>query len=323
MKKYFFITGLLAMIFLWLGNVSFADCQSDFAWCIQACNQFITGSNYKVCTDACSTDKQQCETQSNRATCSNGTTKCETAAQCSCSNAICTCLTTEQLNAQNDETQIHVCESAVDWSLSSLQRTLCLCKVTPESLPNLTYLASYENAIDWKNCCVTESVKDQFNGVLPVCTNAQQGEWNACSPSKANAHVNGVGICVCNDWRTDVDGTCRGCSEPDVCCGTKLNTKIPFIGDCIETTTQNPNSTINETTAFPVLVTALVKILISVILIASFVLIVVAGVMIASARDDASQATAGKKMIIKVAVWLAILWASGVILRLINPNFFW
>jgi hypothetical protein len=61
----------------------------------------------------------------------------------------------------------------------------------------------------------------------------------------------------------------------------------------------------------------LVKILISVILVASFILIIVAGVMIAT-----GDAKWGKDMIIKVAIWLAILWASGVILRLINPNFF-
>lgn len=110
---------------------------------------------------------------------------------------------------------------------------------------------------------------------------------------------------------------CGLCTRTDVCCGTKLNTKIPFIGDCIESSTQASNSTINETTAFPTLVTALVKILVSVILIASFVLIVVAGVMIAT-----GDAKWGKDMIIKVAIWLALLGASGVILRLINPNFF-
>lgn len=110
---------------------------------------------------------------------------------------------------------------------------------------------------------------------------------------------------------------CGLCTRDDVCCGTKLNTKIPFIGDCIESSAQSSTSVVNEATAFPILVSSLVKILISVILIASFVLIVVAGVMIAT-----GDAKWGKDMIIKVAIWLAILWASGVILRLINPNFF-
>lgn len=152
--------------------------------------------------------------------------------------------------------------------------------------------------------------------------------WSLSWDTNAYASLGGLS-CECKKWRWEYYDSiewkvkCWLCTDDKVCCGTKLNTKIPFIGDCIESSSQASGSKITETTAFPILVTALVKILISVILIASFVLIVVAGVMIASARDDASQATAGKKMIIKVAVWLAILWASGVILRLINPNFFW
>ncbi|MCX6822457.1 MAG: hypothetical protein NTX91_00470 [candidate division SR1 bacterium] len=102
-----------------------------------------------------------------------------------------------------------------------------------------------------------------------------------------------------------------------MCCGTKLSTSIPFIGDCLESSSQDPASKINETTAFPVLITALVKIVISVILVASFILIIVAGVMWST-----GDAKGGKDMIVKVAIGLAILGASGVILRLVNPNFF-
>jgi hypothetical protein len=29
-----------------------------------------------------------------------------------------------------------------------------------------------------------------------------------------------------------------------------------------------------------------------------------------------------KKLVIKVAIWIALLWASWIILHLINPNFF-
>lgn len=110
---------------------------------------------------------------------------------------------------------------------------------------------------------------------------------------------------------------CQPCDSPWVCCGIKLNTNVPFIGNCIESSSQASGSAINETTAFPVLVSALVKLIMSVILIASFVLIVVAGV-----RWATGDAKWGKDMIVKVAIWLAILWASGVILRFINPNFF-
>ena len=59
------------------------------------------------------------------------------------------------------------------------------------------------------------------------------------------------------------------------------------------------------------------KILVTVILIISFVLIVVGGIMI-----SIGKASEGKKMITNVIVGIALLGASGVILRLINPNFF-
>lgn len=111
--------------------------------------------------------------------------------------------------------------------------------------------------------------------------------------------------------------TCQPCSDPDVCCGVKLNTSIPFIGNCIESSSQASGALITETTAFPILIGSLIKIVISVILIVSFILIIVAGVMMAT-----GDSKWGKDMIIKVAIGLAILWASGVILRLINPNFF-
>lgn len=73
--------------------------------------------------------------------------------------------------------------------------------------------------------------------------------------------------------------TCELCTRKDVCCGTKLSTSIPFIGDCIESSSQASGAVITETTAFPVLITSLVKILISVILVVSFILIIAAGVM--------------------------------------------
>lgn len=128
--------------------------------------------------------------------------------------------------------------------------------------------------------------------------------------------------CACKKWfgrstSQTKPKLCQPCSDPDVCCGTKLNTSIPFIGNCIETSSQASGSTINESTAFPILVWSLIKIVVSVILITSFILIIVAGVMIAT-----GDSKWGKDMIIKVAIGLALLWASGVILRLINPNFF-
>lgn len=115
---------------------------------------------------------------------------------------------------------------------------------------------------------------------------------------------------------------CQPCSDSDVCCGVKLNTNVPFVGDCIENKDENPNSNVTEENAFPVLMSSLTKMLVTIILIVSFVLIVVWGIMIASAWANQSNASAGKKLIMKVVIGIALLGASGVILRLINPNFF-
>ena len=127
--------------------------------------------------------------------------------------------------------------------------------------------------------------------------------------------------CNCTWGFKRVDNMCKKCSDPGVCCGIQLNTTVPFIGNCIESESGNVGSNeekwVTWDTAFPVLMWSLTKILVTVILIISFVLIVVWGIMIST-----GNVSWWKDMIIKVAAGIAILWASGVILRLINPNFF-
>ena len=155
-------------------------------------------------------------------------------------------------------------------------------------------------------------------------------------------------FCECPEWSKNIDGACRSCAEPDVCCGIQLNTKVPFIGDCIELTKKcidgtcpnwykcdeksnkcrvektDPNQTvIDEAEAFPTLMGWLIRILVTIIMLWSFMAILAGGVMISAAWSDEQRATKGKKLIIDVVIALAILGASGVILRLINPNFFW
>ncbi len=102
-----------------------------------------------------------------------------------------------------------------------------------------------------------------------------------------------------------------------MCCGIKLNTSVPFIGNCIESKKHNAVSGIEESQAFPILMSGLVQLLVTVILIVSFILIIVGGIMIATGNPSE-----GKKLILKVVTGIAILGASGVILRLVNPNFF-
>ncbi len=118
-----------------------------------------------------------------------------------------------------------------------------------------------------------------------------------------------------------ISWTCTSCNTKWVCCGVKLNTSIPFIGNCIESNSGAvwvwEEAAAVWSKAFPVLMGSLTKILVTVILITSFVLIVIGGVMIATGDRDW-----GKKMIINVIIGIALLGSSGVILRLINPNFF-
>lgn len=93
-----------------------------------------------------------------------------------------------------------------------------------------------------------------------------------------------------------------------------LNTSIPFIGNCI-TKTSNDGSA--ATNAFPTIIGAATRILVTVIMLVSFVMVVIGGIQWAS-----GNASDGKKMITKVATWFILLGLMWAILRLINPNFF-
>lgn len=165
------------------------------------------------------------------------------------------------------------------------------------------------------DCCSLDWVDIPW---LSPCDAAQMWEWNSCSPPEW--WISNWIRCACPEWTKNVDGTCESCSKEWVCCWVSLNTKVPFIGNCIESKKEYIGGTetgVTWDTAFPTLMWALTQILVTIILIVSFVLIVVGGIMIATGNPSG-----GKKMIMKVVVGIALLWASWVILRLINPNFF-
>lgn len=147
-------------------------------------------------------------------------------------------------------------------------------------------------------------------------------QWTPCAEgSKPDWWVyNSINQCVCRDGYKNVNNVCTSCKAKWVCCGVELNTSVPFIGKCIEDSSSDVGGDETWVTwdqAFPVLMSSMMKILVTVILIVSFVLIIVGGIMIAVGNPSG-----GKKMIIKVVIGIALLGASGVILRLINPNFF-
>ena len=97
------------------------------------------------------------------------------------------------------------------------------------------------------------------------------------------------------------------------CCWIKLNTNFPIIWNCIETKSNEAN----PTNAFPYMVWALTKIIMSLILVVCFILVIVSGIM-----WSADKPKEAKDLLKKVAITILLLWFSWVILRLINPNFF-
>jgi hypothetical protein len=131
----------------------------------------------------------------------------------------------------------------------------------------------------------------------------------------------------CWSWTiANADNTKCICDSTQKCCGIQLNTVVPFIWDCIEMSNEESagNTTrVNALNAFPILMWSLSKMLVTAILIFSFVMIVIWWVLIISWWINESNFKKWKEMIWKVIIWLALLWASWIILRLINPNFFW
>ena len=191
------------------------------------------------------------------------------------------------------------------WDINTVYNPLTQTCSAPDNSVWSTTSSDYQ-AISWTPCWVG------MNSILA---------W------KEHAVVSKSGIwCVCEPWYGEYYNvntkttTCELCSRSDVCCGVKLNTNVPFIGKCLEDeqySGQDP-TVVTQERAFPVLMGSLTQILVTVILIVSFVLIVVGGIMIATGNPKG-----GKDLLMKVVIGIALLGASGVILRLINPNFFW
>ncbi len=183
---------------------------------------------------------------------------------------------------------------------------------------------------DWKTCTVTVTKTDgteETRTAVPIKSNTTTSPTDSTSCSQW-ALTDDVDSC-CDGYTevTNDDGTseCKECGSPGVCCGVKLNTNVPFIGDCIQfqKSASDPNTTVvGPTTAFPKLMQWLSKLMVTAILVFSFVLLIVAGVMMAAWWADKNAYSTGRKLIVKVIVGIALLGASGIILKLINPNFF-
>jgi len=112
-----------------------------------------------------------------------------------------------------------------------------------------------------------------------------------------------------------VNDCLRKCEKcPDWCCWIKLNTDFPIIWNCIW---GDKEDGVDATNAFPTMLGAFTKIIMSVILVVCFVMVIYAGIL-----RSANNPKEAKEWLTRVAITVALLWLSGVILKLINPNFF-
>ena len=286
MKKYFLLIALSTIVFLWLGN--------NYSF---ACNASAIAA-YVSCVAANNWELGSCVQPSDVVGC----IQAECPASCGIfnpSNWMCVldCVTVSP-------------PPSTDPTVAERNTRCNVTTITTANFSNVTQKTPEST------CCTTV---DWDPSGIRACTDQDLFEWEACIPAKANAHANGLGSCVCNAWYKNVNRVCTSCKTAWVCCGIQLNTSIPFIGKCIEEKGNqwSDETGVTWTTAFPTLMWSLTKILVTVILIISFVLIIIGGIMIATGNPSW-----GKKMIINVVIGIALLGASGVILRLINPNFF-
>ena len=115
------------------------------------------------------------------------------------------------------------------------------------------------------------------------------------------------------------------CDSSKKCCWIKLNTVVPFIWDCIELNTDShkwDTTAVTSITAFPLLMQWLMKILMSAIMVFSFLMVIIAWLMMTSWAFSNSSFSKWKTILKNVIISLILLWCSWLILSLINPSFF-
>ena len=149
------------------------------------------------------------------------------------------------------------------------------------------------------------------------------GDWGDCSSEGECPCTPPALGCLSNKVRST--GECKCVCEAGKCCWIQLNTVVPFIWDCIEmdTDSTDPNTTnVTSVTAFPILMQWLMKILMSAIMIFSFLMVIVAWLSMTTWAFGGSGFTKWKTIIKNVIISLILLWCSWLILSLINPSFF-
>jgi len=186
------------------------------------------------------------------------------------------------------------------------------------SIPGTSYCASkfagnYTGALACLSCLQNGSI---YMG--DSCVMLQQLCADAYPVLDDQAVCNEKYIGCTDDWWSPDRCSCKAIW------GISLNTNVPFIGNCISLRASSSSNTseVTPTTAFPLLIAWLTKLVMTVILIFCFMAIIVGGVLISMGWASEEQAKKGKDLIKHVVIALALLGASGVILRVINPSFF-
>lgn len=246
----------------------------------------------------------------------------------------------DQINVTNVDTPARL------WNQSTNQSLECQTTVTPKDFQNIVITSSawVVKYIDWiDSSTAKETVTSWIAWCLPPqiitwwvcqCPNwstlknwaccQDSGTWEVCTCPWWKVYENNQ--CVCPKLKKDDWNWKCVCDPAQWCCWIELNTVVPFIWDCIEMSDEwsSANTTrVNPLNAFPRLMWWLSRILVTAILVLSFVMVVVWWVMIIAWWIKESNFSEWKKYIRQVVIWLILLWASWIILRLINPNFFW
>ncbi len=172
----------------------------------------------------------------------------------------------------------------------------------------------------WANTC------SQFNSSDPIyasCAWCVQSKWlgtdcwqkfscETLFTDSATANTCNFERCKVQRWATSSYCTCKYVDK-----WIPLNTSIPFLWNCLKKANPSDPNDIAALNAFPTIISVASRILVTIIMLAWFIMIVVWWV-----QWSAWNAKEWKAMIKKVAIWFALLWAMWAILRLINPNFF-
>lgn len=194
------------------------------------------------------------------------------------------------------------------WSGKVCQNSECIDSPETETTPSTN--VSQPSKVECDIKCQKEKCEWADKYTDATCSKSFSCETLEPDPVKANA----CNLARCEKQRGPGSAYCD-CKYVQK--GIPLNTSIPFIGNCLNKTDANDPNSSAAATAFPTIMSAATRILITVIMIVSFIMIIVWGIQWAS-----GNAGEGKKMITKVAIWFALLGMMWVILRLINPNFF-